>query len=29
MALGLRVADRDKVFGADAGPRASAFAGSA
>jgi DNA-binding XRE family transcriptional regulator len=29
MALGLRVADRDKVFSADAGPRASAFAESA
>jgi DNA-binding XRE family transcriptional regulator len=29
MALGLRVADRDKVFAADAGPRASALAGSA
>ena len=29
MALGLRVADRDKVFGVDAGLRAEAFAESA
>ena len=29
MALGLRVADRDKVFAADAGSRASALAESA
>jgi DNA-binding XRE family transcriptional regulator len=29
MALGLRVADRDKVFGVDANERASELAGSA
>ena len=29
MALGLRVADRDKVFGAEADPRASELAESA
>ena len=29
MALGLRVADRDRVFGADAGPGAREFAESA